>query len=174
MVKNKPPAPGPLAPKRPYVLPLAISLVSLVLVALILAMGGLNYRALQRNLVELVVKDAVAISHRFDRIVYYEYDALTAPSRHHHGDRRGSRRENAQRFLRSLLEELTETAVEAGRQAAGDNEMRDWLEREGISLVAVFDKAGTLLFETGATPEDLRRRIQPVVAGRTTPVTNLL
>ncbi|MCP4664258.1 MAG: hypothetical protein GY856_53415 [bacterium] len=38
----------------------------------------------------------------------------------------------------------------------------------------MFDKAGTLLFETGATPEDLRRRIQPVVAGRTTPVTNLL
>jgi signal transduction histidine kinase len=153
---------SPNKPQRPYVLPLAVSLVSLVMVVLLITMGGINYRALRRNLVGLIVNDALAIADHFERTADFKHRLVTyRPD----GHGRGSRRSHP--IQRHFIYRLVELCREPARQAVSDpQQVAEFLEQESIQLLALLDDSGAPRYQSQPIPAEIARQIEPALTGR--------
>jgi signal transduction histidine kinase len=161
---------SPRRPQRPYVLPLAVSLVSLVMVVLLITMGGINYRALRRNLVGLVVNDALAIADHFERTADFKHRLVTyRPD----GHGRGSRRSHP--LQRHFIYWLTERCREGARLAVSDPQQGDgFVERESLQLLALLDGSGAPRYQSRPVPPEIAREIEPELNGRHSFYENIL
>jgi len=155
---------------RPFLQPLAVALVSLVLVSLALITGLMDLRTLDKTLVGYMEKRGLDIIRNVQQAAKYNFQSLSHASQADLDGITGSGFTDEAFSLReSMILDLLDVAqridFERNRDRLDDKELISIAPREDLYLVVLFDDRGVITFKNRPVPESLLVSAAPVIKG---------
>lgn len=155
---------------RPFLQPLAVALVSLVLVSLVLITGLMDLRALDKTLIgymeerglDIIGKIQQAAKHNFQLLSHASQADLEEISGSGFTDEAFSLRES---MTFDLLEFAQRIDFERQRDRLDDKELISIASLEGLYLIVLFNEYGVITFKNRPVPESLLISAAPVIKG---------
>lgn len=155
---------------RPFLQPLAVALVSLVLVSLALITGLMDLRALDKTLIgyteerglDIIGKIQQAAKHNFQLLSHASQADLEEISGSGFTDEAFSLRES---MTFDLLEFAQRIDFERQRDRLDDKELISIASLEGLYLIVLFNENGVITFKNRPVPESLLISAAPVIKG---------
>lgn len=155
---------------RPFLQPLAVALVSLVLVSLALITGLMDLRALDKTLIgymeerglDIIGKIQQAAKHNFQLLSHASQADLEEISGSGFTDEAFSLRES---MTFDLLEFAQRIDFERQRDRLDDKELISIASLEGLYLIVLFNEYGVITFKNRPVPESLLISAAPVIKG---------
>lgn len=155
---------------RPFLQPLTVALVCLILVSLLLIMGLMNLKALDKTLVgymenrgRTIIKDVHQVAERY-------FQQLSQTHQTFFDTQTGSPlSEEAFSLQESFIIDLTELArefdlnLEASRLS--DEQLQSLLAKESLWLIAFLDQEGNIILKSRPIPQEILHLAGPVVEG---------
>lgn len=154
----------------PFLQPLAVALVSLVLVSLALITGLMDLRALDKTLVGYMEKRGLDIIGKIQQAAKHNYQLLSHASETDLEEITGSGFTDETFSLReSMILDLLDVAqridLERKRERLDDKELISIVPREDLYLVILFDDHGVITFKNRPVPKSVLVSAAPVVKG---------
>jgi len=154
----------------PFLQPLAVALVSLVLVSLALITGLMDLRALDKTLVgymenrglDIIGKIQQAAKHNFQLLSHASQADLEEITGSGFTDEAFSLRES---MILDLLDVAQRIDFERKRERLDDKELISIAPREGLYLIVLLDEHGDVTFKNRSVPESLLVSAAPVIKG---------
>jgi len=161
---------GSRQPPGLFLQPLAVALVSLVLVSLALITGLMDLRTLDKTLVGYMEKRGLDIIKNVQQAAKYNFQLLGHASQADLDGITGSGFTDESFSLReSMILDLLDVAqridFERKRDRLDDKEMISISHREDLYLVVLFDDHGVITFKNRPVPESLLISATPVIKG---------
>jgi signal transduction histidine kinase len=155
---------------RPFLQTLAVALVCLIFVSLLLVMGLVNLKALDKTLVGYMENRGQAIIKDVHQAAEHYYGQLRQTHQAFFDPTTGSPLpEDAFSLQESFLADFIESAQEIDQKLAKEGLTEEQATRlsteEGLWLMAVLDKGGRVLFTTRPIPREILRFVAPVLEG---------
>jgi len=155
---------------RPYLQPLALAIVCLILISLLFTMRIIDLSALDQTLVGNIENRGFGIIRNIQQVAELYYQRLVQTFQADPEFEIGSQlTEEAFSLQEALIIDLIDSAqdldYQLGAGRLGNNQLRSIAVAEGLWLIAVLDGKGAPILETEPVPEGLLRRAAPVVAG---------
>lgn len=155
---------------RPFLQPLAVAFVSLVLVSLVLITGLMDLRALDKTLIgymeerglDIIGKIQQAAKHNFQLLSHASQADLEEISGSGFTDEAFSLRES---MTFDLLEFAQRIDFERQRDRLDDKELISIASLEGLYLIVLFNEYGVITFKNRPVPESLLISAAPVIKG---------
>ena len=154
----------------PFLQPLAVALVSLVLVSLALITGLMDLRALDKTLVGYMEKRGLDIIGKIQQAAKHNFQLLSHASQADLEEITGSGFTDETFSLReSIILDLLDVAqridFERKRDRLDDKELISIAAWEGLYLVVLLDDHGVITFKNRPVPESLLVSAAPVIKG---------
>jgi len=155
---------------RPFLQPLAVALVSFVLVSLALITGLMDLRTLDKTLVGYMEKRGLDIIGKIQQAAKHNFQLLSHASQVDPEEITGSDFTDETFSLReSIILDLLDVAqridFERNRDRLDDKELISIVPREDLYLVVLFDDHGVITFKNRPVPESLLASAAPVIKG---------
>ena len=155
---------------RPFLQPLAVALVSFVLVSLALITGLMDLRTLDKTLVGYMEKRGLDIIGKIQQAAKHNFQLLSHASQVDPEEITGSDFTDETFSLReSIILDLLDVAqridFERNRDRLDDKELISIVPREDLYLVVLFDDHGIITFKNRPVPESLLASAAPVIKG---------
>jgi len=154
----------------PFLQPLAVALVSLVLVSLALITGLMDLRALDKTLVGYMEKRGLDIIGKIQQAAKHNFQLISHASKADLEEITGSGFSDETFSLReSIILDLLDVAqridLERKRERLDDKDLISIVPRESLYLVVLFDDHGVITFKNRPVPESVFVSAAPVVKG---------
>ena len=154
----------------PFLQPLAVALVSLVLVSLALITGLMDLRTLDKSLVGYMEKRGLDIIGKIQQAAKHNFQLLSHASQADLEEITGSGFTDEAFSLReSMILDLLDVAqridYERKKDRLDDKELISIAPREGLYLVVLFDDHGVITFKNRPVPESLLVSAAPLIKG---------
>lgn len=154
----------------PFLQPLAVALVSLVLVSLALITGLMDLRALDKTLIgymekrglDIIGKIQQAAKHNFQLLSHASQADLEGITGSGFTDETFSLRES---IILDLLDVAQRIDLESKRDRLDDKELISIASLEGLYLIVLFNEYGIITFKNRPVPESLLISAAPVIKG---------
>ena len=155
---------------EPFLQPLAVALVSLILVSLALITGLMDLRTLDKTLVGYMEKRGLDIMGKIQQAAKHNFQLLSHASQADLEEITGSGFTDEAFSLReSMILDLLDVAqridFERKRERLNDKELISIVPREDLYLVVLFDDHGGITFKNRPVPESLLVSAAPVIRG---------
>ncbi len=155
---------------RPFLQPIAVALVSLILVSLALAAGFMDLRNLDKTLTGHIKKRGIDIIGSIQQAAAHNFHLLGHMSRSHRKGFAGAGLAEEGFYLRegvmSALMELAQRIDFEREEGRLDNAaLASLADSQGIWVVALLDKEGRVSYENRPTPEPLLASAGRVIRG---------
>jgi len=163
----------PAAPQksgRPFLQPLAVALVSLILISLALVTGLLDIRSLDKTLRGYMEKRGLAIIRNIQQAATYNFHLLGYALDNNTQGVSGSGLSEEMFSLRetlvlSLLELAQKIDFDRERGLLRDADLASLATGQGIWLVALLDVRGKIIYENRPVPESVLQSAAKVIRG---------
>ncbi len=154
----------------PFLQPLAVALVSLVLVSLALITGLMDLRALDKTLIGYMEKRGLDIIGKIQQAAKHNFQLLSHASQADLEEITGSGFTDETFSLReSIILDLLDVAqridFERKRERLDDKELISIAAWEGLYLVVLLDDHGVITFKNRPVPESVLVSAAPVIKG---------
>ena len=154
----------------PFLQPLAVALVSLVLVSLALITGLMDLRALDKTLVGYMEKGGLDIIGKIQQAAKHNFQLLSHASQADLEEITGSGFTDEAFSLREsmilgLLDVAQRIDFERKRERLDDKELISIAPREGLYLIVLFNESGVITFKNRPVPESLLVSAASVIKG---------
>ncbi len=154
----------------PFLQPLAVALVSLVLVSLALITGLMDLRALDKTLIgymekrglDIIGKIQQAAKHNFQLLSHASQADLEGITGSGFTDETFSLRES---IILDLLDVAQRIDFESKKDRLDDKELISIASLEGLYLIVLFNESGAITFKNRPVPESLLISAAPVIKG---------
>ena len=155
---------------RPFLQPLTVAGVCLILVSLLLIMGLMNLKALGETLVGYMENRGRTIIKEVHQVAERDFQQLSQTHQAFFDAQTGSPlTEEAFSLQESFIIDLTELAgdfdrnLEASRLS--NEQLQSLLAKESLQLIAVLDQEGNIILESRPIPQEILRLARPVIEG---------
>ena len=158
-------------PARPYLQPLALAIVCLILISLLLGMRLIDLNALDKALLGNMEKTGLDIVRNVQQLAELYCQRLTSALQDDTDAEIGSQMtEESFSLQEALILDLIDVAqdidyrVESGR--LGNKQLASIAFKEGLWLIAVLNEDGVPILQSRPVPDNLLRLAGPVARGR--------
>lgn len=153
-----------------FLQPLAVAIVSAILVALILIMGFLDVRRSETNLVGLMEDQALSTISVLQRLTEENLKSIVAAPGKIPAHTKTASEEEAEFSKKLVLEAITALGQKIDEQWKKKSISNDYLKKfaadHNFWYVAVLDRAGNAVYESRALKADTADNMEPATAGQ--------
>ena len=154
---------------RPFLQPLAVAVVCAVFISLILIMGIMDIKRLDKTLVDIMENKGVAIIDVVQRLAQENLNNLIQTGRE------GQNNDNTfvpltdeafspQKFLITALVDLGREIDHRWKaERLSEENLKEIADQEDLWLVAVLNKSGKIVFQSRTLPQDLSSAESPII-----------
>jgi signal transduction histidine kinase len=155
---------------RPFLQPLAVALVCLILVSLLLIMGLMNLKALDKTLVGYMENRGLTIIKDVHQVAESYFHQLAQTHQAFFDSVTGSPlTEDAfslqESFLTDFIELAQEIDLKLETDRLSDEQVTSLLAKEGLWLIVFLDEGGNSTFKSRPIPQEILGLAGPVVEG---------
>lgn len=155
----------------PFLQPLVVGLVSVILVSLALISGLMDLRTLDKTLVGYLEKRGIEIIRNVQHAAKHNFQVLDYASRSPYEGAQGAGITDEAFSLReSLVLALMDLAqridFEKGEKGLDEKSLISTATREGVYILAFVNNDGTVALSNRSVPEDLLASEKPVITGK--------
>lgn len=156
---------------RPYLQPVIVALVCLVLICLFLVMGFMNLRALDRTLADLTKNSGLAILRNVQQVADNYYRQLTFAADIGYlpdttNPLSGTEQDAPVLFSLELTELVREIDLEWKASLPNNSDLLSFMQKQNLRIVAFIDNHGNNLYSNQPLSEEVKALIAPVLSGQ--------